>query len=108
MKYISPALLVAQAIYLAFVPASIAHSIILFSLAGLFAWNQFLLSRDTPKLQTELAKLKSEFGQQMQTHKETYEQKLKDLEGEMTKVAMSHLKSPPSSSARPEPRKVVF
>lgn len=100
MKFISPALLIAQAVYLAFVPITIAHSIIVFSLAGLFAFNQFLLSQENPSLSTELAKLKSELEQRMEKQKESYEIRLKGMEDEVSRVSLASVRSPSSSSQK--------
>lgn len=108
MKYISPSLLIAQAIYLAFVPVSIAHSIILFSLAGLFAFNQFLLSKQTPRLSTELSKLKSELEQQIQKQKESYEIRLKSVEDELSKASLTSVRSSSSSSKLDAAKKFQF
>lgn len=108
MKYISPALLIAQAIYLAFVPVSIAHSIILFSLAGLFAFNQFLLSRETPSLSTELEKLKQELEKQIQKQKEFHEARLKNIEDELSKASLTSVRSSSSSSRFEAAKKFEF
>lgn len=106
MKYISPSLLVAQAIYLAFVPTTIAHSIIVFALAGLFAFNQYLLSQETPSLSIELEKLKKELEQQIEKQKETYDSKIKAVEDELSKAALGSLKS--SSTSSSPAKKYVF
>jgi hypothetical protein len=78
--YIAATLLVAYVVYSLFVPITIAHSMILFSLAGLAAYNQFLLSRSTPKLEDEIAKLKRELQTQMEKQKELHDKKLSELE----------------------------
>lgn len=98
-KHIPSALLLGQAVYLAFVPVSIAHSIILFSLAGLFAFNQFLLSRETPRLSTELEKLKQELEKQMEKQKELHELRLKSIEDEIVRASLSTVRNPSSSSS---------
>ena len=98
--YISAALLVGYAVYSVFGQITIAHSIILFSLAGLFAYNQFLLSLSTPKLEDEIAKLKSELQTQMEKQKESHDRKLSELEQEMTKISLSVVRS---SSAPSKP-----
>lgn len=98
--YLSAALLVGYVIYLAFIPASLPHSIIFTSLAGLFAYNLFLLSRTTPQLEEEIAKLKRELVEQMEKQKELHGKKIADLEGEVGKLSLSSIKasSSPSSS----------
>jgi hypothetical protein len=111
MKSLSPhipsALLLGQAIYLAFVPVTIAHSIILFSLAGLFAFNQFLLSKQTPCLSTEIGKLKRELEERMEKQKESYEVRLKLLEDEVGRASLTAVRSS-SSSPKQEGKKYVF
>lgn len=101
-----PALLLGQAIYLSFVPVSIAHSIILFSLAGLFAFNQFLLAKETPCLSTELSKLKQELEQSMEKQKELHELRLKTVEDEVSRVAIGTVRA--SSSSKIDARKIQF
>jgi hypothetical protein len=101
MRFIPPTLLVGYAVYSAFVPSiSIAHSLILFSLAGLFAWNQWLLSRETPQLQTELAKMQASFDQKMAQQKEAHDKKMSELDGELQKVTMSVVRSSSSPSSK--------
>ena len=109
MKFIAPVLLVAEAIYLSFVPAlTIAHSIILLSLAGLFAFNQFLLSKQTPSLTTELGKLKSELEKQIEKQKESHDLRLKGVEDELSKMSMTSLKSSSASSKADNKPKYIF
>ncbi len=101
-RHIPAVLLVAQAIYLAFVPTTIAHSIILLSLAGLFAFNQFLLAQQNPSLSTELAKLKQELEQQIEKQKETHASQIKAVEDELSKMSLTSLKSSSASSKSPK------
>lgn len=98
-KNIPAILLIGEAIYLSFVPVNIAHSIILFSLAGLYAFNQFLLSQEQPSLSTELAKLKSELEQAMEKQKELHEKKLMQLEDDVTRMSLNTVRNTSSSSS---------
>lgn len=107
MKYIAPALLIAYAAYSATIQITIAHSIILFSLAGLFAFNQFLLSRETPRLSTEIEKLKKDLEGQIQKQKEIQDVRIKNAEDEVSRVGLANLKST-SAPSKPEPRKFNF
>lgn len=104
-RHIPATLLVGQAIYLAFVPVSIAHSIILFSLAGLFAFNQFLLSKETPSLSIELSKLQSELEKQLEKQKELHEVRLKAMEDELARVSISTIRTASSSSSKEAAKK---
>lgn len=99
-KHIPATLLLGQAIYLAFVPVTIAHSIILFSLAGLFAFNQFLLSKETPRLSTELAKLQSELETQLEKQKEQHEKRLTLLEDELGRSTLRSPSSPKEATKK--------
>lgn len=103
--YISATLLVAYAVYSAFVPITIAHSIILFSLAGLFAYNQFLIySQENTKNKETLAKSVNEFRAELEKHKEQNEIKISKLEDEVTKMSLTSIRTA-SSSSKPETKK---
>lgn len=108
MRFIPPVLLVAYAAYTAFIPATLAHSFIIISLAALFAWNQFLLSRVTPKLEEEIAKLKSELEHQIEKQKELHDAKLASIEGEMTKLSLTAVRSSSSPSSKLQDKKFIF
>lgn len=105
LPYISAALLVGHALYSVTHEISLAHAIIFTSLAGLFAYNQYLLSRSTPKLEDEIAKLKSELGQEIEKQKESHEKKFSELEGEMTKLSLTAVRSPSSSTKAPDKKR---
>jgi hypothetical protein len=110
MKYIAPSLLIGYAVFTVFAPQiTIAHSLILFSLAGIFAYNQFLLASEQPSLNDEIAKLKSELEQQIQKQKEHSDAKLASIEGEVTKISLSVVRtSSSSSSTKPAPEKKAY
>lgn len=110
MKYIAPFLLISYAAYSATLPnINIAHSIIMFSLAALFAWNQHILSKHTPKLEEEVAKLKSELEQQLGKLKESHGRKIAELEGEVQKMSFNAIKNAsPSSSSPRAPEKKAY
>lgn len=106
---LSSILLTTYAVYTAFVPVTIAHSIILFSLAALFAYNQFLSSIQNPSVLKEVAEFKRDLEEQMKKHKELYDEKLSGVEGELGKIAMSGLKSPSSASSKSaDLKKIIF
>lgn len=108
-KNLSATLLVGYVIFTTFTNISIAHSIILFSLAGLFAYHQFLLSRQQPKLEAEIAKLKSEMEEQIKKLKESHDKKLSELDGELSKISLSVVRSSSSPSSKsPEAKAYKF
>jgi Co/Zn/Cd efflux system component len=98
-------LLVAYLIYSAFIQVNTSHSIILFSLAGLCGYSQWLLSKSTPNVHEEIAKLKSELEQKLEKQKELHDRKLSEIEGEMTKVSLSIVRAAPSPSSSEKNKK---
>ncbi|MBW3545206.1 MAG: hypothetical protein KY428_06335 [Bacteroidetes bacterium] len=102
-SFLSASLLTSYLVYSAFIPTNISHSIILFSLASLFAYTQFLLSRSTPKLEDEIAKLKSEMEKQLGKQKEFIDAKVASMEGDLTKLSFTAVKSTSSSSSSKSP-----
>lgn len=107
-KHLPAGLLVACLLYLPFTTLNLAHSIILFSLAGLFGFQQYLQHSEQPSLETELAKLKTDLGQEIKSTKENYELRLKKVEEENTKLALSLTRSSSVSSSIKSDKKVIF
>ena len=106
-KHLPAGLLLSYAIYSSFTSINIAHSIILFSLAGLFGYSQYLQqTKHTSKLELDLAKLKTDLEQELKSTKENYELRLKKVEEENSKLALSLSRVPSSVSS--SPKKVVF
>lgn len=105
-KHLPAGLLVAYSVYACFIPINLAHSIILFSLAGLFGFQQYLQHSEQPSLETELAKLKTDFETQIKSTKENYEIRLRKVEEENGKLALSLTRS--SSSSIKSDKKVIF
>jgi hypothetical protein len=106
-KHLPAGLLLSYAIYSSFTSINIAHSIILFSLAGLFGFHQYLQHSEQPSLETEIAKLKTDLELQLKAQKENYELRLRKVEEENTKLALS-LSRGSSSASSTGPKKVVF
>lgn len=103
-------LLLAYAVYSAFIPVTIAHSIIFLSLAGLAGYQLHISRQVINKFNEEtLAGLKNELEIKLSQHKEFYDRKLSKLEDELAKTQLNQLPSKAgSSSSIPSPRKVVF
>lgn len=79
-------LLLSYAVYSTFVPVSIPHSIILFSLAAFAALEQYLNSHKTPSILQEVERVKEELLKEMQKTKETYELRLAELKQEQQRI----------------------
>jgi hypothetical protein len=106
--YLPSVLLFGYAVFSAFIPVTIAHAIILFSLAGLFGFQTHISRLATTKLNQEaLDSLKNELDSKISAQKEFYDKKLSKLEDEMAKVQLNTLPSKTVSSS-PAPRKVIF
>lgn len=108
-KHLPAGLLVAYLLYSPFISINISHSIILFSLAGLFGFHQYLQHSElTSKFKTEVAKLKTDLEQEIKSNKENYELRLKRVEEENTKLALGLARAPSSTSSPTTPKKVMF
>jgi hypothetical protein len=110
-KHIPGALLLAYAVYSGFIQINIAHSIILFSLAGLFGFHQFLSHQEKNKhSEKALEQLKQELETKLAQHEELYGKKLSKLEDELGKVSLSTIKasSSPSPSKSGSEKKYIF
>lgn len=110
MKYIAPALLVGYAIYSVTAQVTIAHSIILFSLAALFAFQTFVSHRqENIKLLATLEQMKEELIQDWGKHKEANDKKIAQLEDDVAKISLNTttLRNS-SSSSKPQTRKEVI
>lgn len=102
MKKLQPhlpsALLLSYAIYSAFININIAHSIVLASLAGLFAYSLFLeRQQKTNQTKEELRQFSEKWEKEMNALKELHESKLSTLEAEMGRVQL--IVAPKSISA---------
>lgn len=108
-KHLPAGLLVAFLLYVPFTQTNIAHSIILFSLAGLFGFHQYLQHSDlTSKFTTEVQKIKTDLEQEIKSNKENYELRLKKVEEENTKLALGLARAPSSPSSTTTTKKVMF
>jgi hypothetical protein len=107
-NYLPSGLLFAYCIYTAFVPLSIAHSLIILSLAALCGYQSYISRQETTKYNNEaLTGLKNEFETKLEEQKEFYAKKIAKLEDEVAKMALNTL-PPKAPSSSPIPRKVVF
>lgn len=107
-NHLPAGLLVAYAIYTAFVPVSIAHSIILLSLAALCGYQSHISRQEKNQVEQKiLEQMKNEFEAKYSALKEAHEKKLSKLEDEMSKVMLNQI-PPKVSSSSPTPRKVIF
>lgn len=107
-EHLPAGLLVAYAVYSAFTPITIAHSIILFALAALCGYQAYLTRQENTKYnQKVLEQMKHEFESKYSALKEAHEKKLSKLEDEVAKMALNSI-PPKATASSPVPRKVVF
>lgn len=103
-------LLLAYAVYSAFIPVTIAHSIILLSLAALYGFHVHISRQEKHKLNTEvLRQLKMELKAEIAELKEAHEKKLSKVEDEVAKVqlnTMPNKAAASSASLSTQPRKL--
>lgn len=99
-------LLLAYVVYTTFVPVSISHSIILFSLAAFAGFELYVQSHQLPSIKKTVEDLRTELFKEMQIQKETHEAKLQELEDEQSRQALIRANS--SSSSKPKPSPIKF
>lgn len=95
-------LLVLYAVYSTFVPVSIAHSIILFSLAAVYGFDKHLQSTKIPSTQKLVHDLREELYKEMKQQKEIYESKLAELKQEQQRIAIERANASSSVSSKPK------
>jgi hypothetical protein len=106
--YFPLTLLLAYCVFTAFVPATIAHSIIILSLATLSGYSIHISRQENLKYNKEvLDSLKNELEAKLMEQKGFHDKKLSKLEDELAKVQLNTIPRA-SSSSSPQPRKVVF
>lgn len=100
-KYFSPILLLAYCSYSAFISINIAHSVILFSLAGLYGFQLYLKQRHehTSKI-NEFAQAKEKLEQELKQQKEYSDAKFAKFEEELSKVALTISRVPSSKTVK--------
>lgn len=102
-------LLLAYVIYSAFVPVTIAHSLVILSLAALCGYHFHISRQDNIKYNEKaLAGLKNELELKISQQKEEHAKKLAKLEDEVAKMALNAIPQKTTSSSPIPPRKVVF
>lgn len=94
-------LLVLYAVYSTFVTASISHSIIIFSLAALVAFDQYIKSHQLPSMDKKMDELRLELLKELQSQKEIHEAKLQELKAEQTRQTIERANSGSASSKKP-------
>jgi hypothetical protein len=113
MKYTIPklplagTLLVSYAVYSAFVPVSIAHSIIVFSLTLFAGFDHYLQSHQLPSTNTKIEDLRKEMSSKLEQQKADYEVKLQKVEEEMSRQAIARANSS-SVSSQPKKAPIAF
>jgi hypothetical protein len=113
MKYkaaFGPALIVAYLIYLGFIPATLAHSIIFVSLVGFYAFQEFLTRPEKINYLEKLEQLQKDLEGKVSKNKEEVDAKFTAVEGEVSKVALQLIRSS-SASSKPQGRdekKIIF
>jgi hypothetical protein len=100
---LSGTLLFSYAVYSTFVPVSISHSIIIFSLAGFAAFQYYIDSHKTPSTLQEVARVRTELLEELQTSKEYYELKLAELKQELSRQAIERANASASGPATKKP-----
>lgn len=98
-------LLVSYAVYTTFVPVSISHSIILFSLAALTGLDLYIQSHRTPSALKMMEEMKLELVQLMEKQKVEHEVKLQELKEEQTRQSLLRANS---SSSTPKKSPISF
>lgn len=107
-NHLPSALLFAYIVYSAFVPVTIAHSLIAFSLALLAGYQSHISRSENTKHNKEvLEQLKNDFDSKLNGVKEAHEKKLSKLEDEVAKMALNTL-PPKTASSSPLQKKMVF
>lgn len=96
-------LLLSYTVYTAFVPVSIAHSIILLSLAGFTAFDQYIKSHHLPSITKRMDELRLELLKELQTQKELHEGKLQELKSEQSRQAIERANQISASSTKKSP-----
>lgn len=108
-KLLPSALLFSYCIYSAFIPVTIAHSIIIASLAVLYSFHFYISRQDNIKLkQDSLDSLKNEMELKILAIKEIHEKKISKLEDDLSKLLLSTMPKTQASSSSAAPRKMVF
>lgn len=100
---LSGTLLFSYVVYSTFVPVSIAHSIILFSLALLAGFNLYIQSIKSPSLSLQIETLRNELVQQLENQRGIYEAKLQALESEQQRQAIARANSGSNSAPKKAP-----
>jgi len=101
-------LLLSYVVYSAFIPVTIAHSIILASLAGLFGYTIYLYNQKQPSMQKELVKYHEKMELEMKQQKEFYEQKLIKVENVVSGLAIANTRPTSPASRQPQDKKIIF
>lgn len=86
-------LILSYVVYTTFVPVSIAHSIILLSLAAFAGFELYIQSHQLPSTQKKIEDLRTELLKELESTKETYEEKLQALEAEQQRQAIAKVNS---------------
>jgi len=107
-KYLVPGLLVSYLIYLGFVQATIAHSIIFLALASLFGFQEFLTRPEKHNYKQMLEQLEFKFQTLLAKQKEEADAKLASVEAEVTKLSLTAMKASASTPAKREEKKIIF
>lgn len=90
-------LLLSYAVYTCFVQVSIAHSIILLSLAVAYSYDSFLKSIKTPSILKLMTDMQEDFNRKLKEQKESHEAKLQEVKEEQQKHHIAKINSSASS-----------
>lgn len=104
------ALLLSYAVYTTFVPITIAHSIILLSLAGLFGYSMFINSQQSPSLKQELKNSHEQLELKLKQQEEFYAERLKRVEDLAGGLALANNRAgsvPPTAKVNSD-KKMIF
>ena len=91
-------ILVTYLLYTAFVPVSMAHSIILLSLAALCGFDFFLKQHQQPRMEKQMSDFQEEILKLLNTQKEEHEVKLLELKNEQSRQSIERANSSSASS----------
>jgi len=99
LPLIPAVLLVAYTVYTAFIPITIAHSVIVIALSALFGLAAYLQFQVNPKYTQVLVKLEGELKAELSEQKEKNELRIKMLEDEMSRAAIAKVNGAGISSS---------
>lgn len=107
LDYLPAILFLFSLIYFSVVGHSIASSIVIGFITLAFCYQQYLFRTEQPDVHREVIELKERLEKEIQSVRNTYDQQIKDMEDEVSKVALSASRLP-SMQVKKEREKINF